>query len=257
MKDCGILYFLTAKKEDEEGVLNTHKDLLIRSVKSLKKLMRDMPTALYTNIDGIDWKSYGFDIVNYKYGPDDIWTYKYECLIDSPFPRTIHMDCDTYVCKKFYEVFRMLDEIDIAAPFSPWYMIGGIHEVPASFPELAGGFMAYNATHKVRELFRYVRELVIDRQWGCDEPWLRKALYEMDIKFSVLPWEYNCVFLLPGFLVSSARVLHGKYEDIESVEKIMAPRNPKFYTGETVIQCEKLGRRKYKVGSVEKCGYDN
>ncbi len=85
MKDCGVLYFLTAKEEDSDKVLDTHYDLLIRSVKSLKKLMSDIPTVLYTNIDGVSWEGKGFDIVNYKYGPDDIWTYKYECLIDSPF----------------------------------------------------------------------------------------------------------------------------------------------------------------------------
>ncbi len=253
MKDCGILYFLTANDKSEKKVIDVHGSLLIRSLESLNRHMSDVSTILFTNIDSVDWEGYGFDIVTYKYHPADIWTYKYECLLETPFSKTIHMDCDTYVCASFYEAFHMLDGVNFAAPFSPWYTRRRPYTVPISFPELAGGFIAYNSNDEVNKLLKYVKELVMSRNWGCDEPYLRKALYEMDVKFSVLPWEYNCVFLLPGFIVSNVKILHGKGKKdiVELLEKSMGSHGPKLFTGESIIHVDNVSYRKYKMGSVQ------
>lgn len=257
MKDCGVLYFLTAKDEGvEKRVIKIHGGLLKRSLESLNEHMPDIKTILFTNIDSVDWKSYGFDTVTHKYHPADVWTYKYECMMETPFSKTIHMDCDTYVCEGFYEVFHMLNNIDFAAPFSPWYFTRRVFDVPRSFPELAGGFIAYKSNNKVNNMLQYAKELIMSRSRGCDEPYLRKALYEMDIKFSVLPWEYNCVFLLPGFIMSSVKVIHGKVKDVDPVERILIGDHPKLFTGEKVIHCDRIGRKKYKMGLTEKCGHD-
>lgn len=257
MEDCGVLYFLTSRGDEryEKKVIKVHGSLLTRSLKSLNKHMPDIKTVLFTNIDSVDWKSYGFDTVIHRYHPPDVWTYKYWCMMETPFHKTVHMDCDTYVCEGFYEVFHMLNKIDFAAPFSPWYFGRRTFDVPRSFPELAGGFLAYNSNDKVNNMLKYTKELIMSRRGGCDEPYLRKALYEMDIKFSVLPWEYNCVCLLPGFVMSKVKVIHGKIDDIGPVERSMAVDGPKLFTGEKIIHCDRIGRKKYKMGLVEKRGH--
>ena len=254
MKERGVLYFLTAWEGHEQKVMDVHGSLLIRSLESLKRHMSDIPTILFTNIDSVDWKSQGFDEVVHKYDPPDVWTYKYECLLETPFARTIHMDCDTYVCSPFYEVFTMLDGVNFAAPLSPWYTRRMPYSVPMSFPELAGGFIAYNYNDKVKELLEYTKVLVTKRRWGSDEPYLRKALYETDVKFSVLPWEYNCVFLLPGFVISNVRILHGKgsKETVELLEKSMGEHGTKIFTGDTLMHCEMGKKRKHKIGLTQK-----
>jgi hypothetical protein len=258
MKDCGVLYFLTAKDErSEPKVMKVHGSLLFRSLESLNKHMPDIKTVLFTNIDSVDWEGKGFDIVEKRYHPADVWSYKYECLLDTPFLKTIHMDCDTYVCGEFYEVFHMLDNVDFAAPFSPWYFTRKQFNVPKSFPELAGGFVAYNTNDKVYDLLKYAKKLIMERHRGCDEPYLRIALYEKNVKFSILPWEYNCVVLLPGFIMSRVKVIHGKIpdDDIEAIERSLFGEHPKLFTGENIIHCDRLGRKKYKMGLVEKRGH--
>jgi len=256
-RDWGILYFLTVKPgSSEDRILDVHARLLFRSLKSVKKYMPDIRAVLFTDIDSIDWKDKGFDIVSYKKGSEDVWTYKYECMLDTPFERTIHMDCDTYVCDSFYEVFEMLDGVDFAAPFSPWYFGRRVFHVPRSFPELAGGFIAYNTNETTFDMLEEAKGLVMSRNGGCDEPYLRVALYESKIKFSVLPWEYNCVFLLPGMLMDKAKILHGKMNDIEPVKRCLTGDGPKLFTGEKVIYCDRISRKKYKMGLVEFCGHN-
>jgi len=256
MKDCGVLYFLLAGDLSEKKVMDTHGGLLARSLESLNRHMSDIPTILFTDIDSIDWLSYGFTTVAHKKEPVDVWTYKYECLLETPFAKTIHMDCDTYVCDPFYEVFQMLDRVNFAVPLSPWYARRMPHSVPKSFPEPAGGFMAYNLNDEVKKLLEYVKALVIRRKWGSDEPYLRRGLYELDVRFSTLTWEYNCVFWLPGFILSNVKILHGKCEKdiVELLEKNMGEHGPKLFTGERVMHCDPVKKREHKIGLVEKYG---
>jgi len=253
MKDRGVLYFLIAGKDRgfRKKVMGGHGKFLSNSLESLNKHMSDIPTALFTDIDSVDWKEFGFDIVTYK-DMIDIWVYKYECLLETPFLKTVHMDCDTYVCGSFYEVFDMLDKIDFAAPISPAYFGRWPLDVPISFPELAGGFMAYKSSDKVNKMLEYAKRLIIARKGGCDEPYMRKALYEFtNVKHSVLPLEYNCVFWFPGYLTSNVKVLHGKIHDIEPVKECFAGKNPKLFTGESIIHCDYASRKKYKIGLIQ------
>ena len=80
-------------------------------------------------------------------------------------------------------------------------------------------------------------------------------MYESKIRFCILPWEYNCVFLLPGFVMDKVRVLHGKYHDIEKIERNFMIDGFKLFTGEKLIYCDRIGRKKYEMGLVELCGH--
>lgn len=255
-KNWGILYFLMIKPTDtKERTLRVHGDMLMRSMKSLKKHMPDVDTILFTNIGDFDWGNIGLSKVVYKDEPKDVWTYKYECMLSTPFERTVHIDCDTYICQPFYDVFEMLNEVDFAVPLSPWYFGKRQFHVPRAFPEPAGGFIAYNTNRRTFEMLEETKRLVINRSGGCDEPYLRVALYESKIKFSILPWEYNCVFLLPGYLMSKPVILHGKLRDIETVERCLSSPGPKLFTGEKVIYCDRVNRKRYEMGMVEDCGH--
>jgi hypothetical protein len=173
--------------------------------------------------------------------------------METPFSKTIHMDCDTYVCKSFYEVFHMLDKVDFAAPLSPFYFGKWPLDIPISFPELACGFMAYKSSDKVNKMLEYAKGLISTRKRGADEPYLRKALYEFtNVKHSVLPWEYTCIFSLPGFLMSEVKVFHGKARNIESIKKCFAGRHPKLFTGEDIVHIDYVGHRRFRMGLVEK-----
>lgn len=224
-------------------VLDVHYKYAVESVKSIKKF-HDIPCILYTNIKDIVT---GFDKIIHTEGVVDRWAYKYTCLLDSPFDQTLHIDCDTYVCNDFIHAFTLLDRFDLILPLSPWYWSSNPLGVEKCFPEFAGGFLLWKKNNKMQKLFSDVLAEVSSRIAGCDEPYLRKVLYYSEVRFSVIPWEYTCVFNLPGYVTNNVKILHGKYTDINKVASaINASKTPRFYTGSSVLEIDH--RRKKGLG---------
>lgn len=250
--DKGILYFLISSEEDKEKVISTHLPYAIESVKSIKKVA-DVPCILYTNIHEI--KS-GFDEIKYTNEVKDVWVYKYECLLNSPFDQTLHLDCDTYIAEDFTHVFNMLERFDLVLPLSPWYWSNIPLGIDKCFPEFAGGFMLYNKSDKIKKLFEDIKIELEHRSKGCDEPYLRKVLYYSDVRFSVVPWEYTCVFSLPGYLCKTVKIFHGKYKDIDKVIKAINSKvAARIYTGERLLILKKSKYKQYS-GIEKEIKYD-
>jgi len=244
---AGVLYFVINKPgRAVERTIKAHYNLAVRSAKSLKVHMPHLPTTLFTNLDLSDLDSDCFSNVIVTKSPEDMWTYKYECLLSSPYEHTLHMDADTYVCDNFSEVFDLLSNFDLVAPLSPYYRSLKLREVPNCFPELAGGFMLWKKNKKTQDLLTRILELVQNRVRGvADEPYIRKALYESDVRYAVIPWEYNCVCLLAGYLFSKVKVIHGRSDDIVRDAKVLnMSKSPRIYTGETLFLLRRCRKRR-------------
>jgi len=243
----GVLYFVICKPGRPIGkVIETQYNLAVRSAKSLKVYMPHLPTTLFTNLDLSDLESDCFSNIIVTETPEDMWVYKYECLLKSPYDHTLHMDADTYICDDFSEVFDLLDGFDLVAPLSPYYCSLRLKEVPSCFPELAGGFVLWRKNKKTQDLLVRIKELVGNRtRKVADEPYIRKALYESDVRYAVIPWEYNCVTLVPGYLFSKVKVMHGRNKDIIKDTQIFnMSRFPRIYTGETMFTLRRCRRRR-------------
>jgi hypothetical protein len=52
-----------------------------------------------------------------------------------------------------------------------------------------------------------------------DQATFRVALYESDVRFTVLPPEYNCRITFPTYVHGPARILHGRRPDPSEVER--------------------------------------
>jgi hypothetical protein len=143
--------------------------------------------------------------------------------------RVLFLDTDTRVCGSIMEIFKLLDAFRLAAAHAPVRL--GPHQPPAlatraplAFPELNTGVIAYRTTNDVARLF--------DRWWSLhqetlrlsggravgDQATFRVALYESDVRFTVLPPEYNCRFAFPTYLHGPVRILHGRGPELESLE---------------------------------------
>ena len=245
--NAGVLYFVVNKPEQNvEKSIKEHYDLAVRSVKSLKTYMPHLSTTLFTNLDLKNLESDCFNNIVVTKTPKDMWSYKYKCLLNSPYEYTLHMDADTYVCDSFLEVFDLLNTFDFVAPLSPYYISLELNEVPSCFPELAGGFMLWRKNKKTQDLLTKILELVKHRaRRVADEPYIRKALYESDVRYAVIPWEYNCVCLVPGYLFSKVKVMHGRSRDIIGDTKIINQRtSPRVFTGETLFQLRPSKKRR-------------
>lgn len=245
MDNMSVVYFLwSPKRESDKWILETHGKYINNSILSLKKYV-NFPCILYSNIPNI--KDVNVDEVRYRDFYNDVWTYKYDSLLETQSEKVLHLDCDTYACGNFTDIFRLLDKFDFVIPLSSWHINTRWEaSIPKSFPELAGGLMLYRNNEKVRKLLEYTRELILNRRGGCDEPYLRKALYESDIRFAIIPLEYNCVFNRPGFLVDEVVVLHGKYTDLDrELKAINSLVGPRLLTGDRIIKLKRIPGRKY------------
>lgn len=221
----GCIYFVYSQtKKDLSYILKDDWLLAIQSAESLKEHMSDVETSVYTNFD-IKIPSC-FD--NYTRWPDpgDLWKFKYQCLLDSPYEITLHLDADTYVCDNFSEVFSMMDRFDLVMPLSVTYVARHFSDIPDSFPELAGGFMVFKNSDTVHEFLLSTLYYVTHRAGGCDEPCIRRAIYESDIRYAVVPWEYNCLYIHPGYVFGKIKVMHGRRQTIKEDAEIM---NTKAY----------------------------
>jgi len=231
----GIIYsFVNLYKDD---VPKGWYRLIKKSITSLKKHM-DIPVCVVTNVSNIPDASTLFDHVIYipfnkcpihrrkRKGMDyHIFKWKY-IMPNSPFDKTLHLDADTFIIDKFGEVFDMLDNFDMVTKMSVHYISKRFPDVPECFPELSGGYMAWNKVTAVDNFFKDVLDLVSQRSGGTDEPFIRKAMYHSNVRYTVIQNDYCINYGHPQYAFGKIKMVHGKYENIEDDAKII---NHKVY----------------------------
>ena len=170
--------------------------------------------------------------------------------------RTLFLDTDTRICGDIGELFEVLDAFELAAAHAPIRL--GPHQpaalstrAPTSFPELNTGVIAYRGTNAMRQLFERWRSLHAEtlRSAGPslgDQATFRVALYESDVRFTVLPPEYNCRFTFPTYLHGPVRILHGRGDDLDGIEQeLNGTTGPRAYVpGRGVVQPQENGRQR-------------
>jgi hypothetical protein len=143
--------------------------------------------------------------------------------------RVLFLDTDTRICGGIADLFELLDSFGLAAahapirldPRQPGSLAG---RVPASFPELNTGVIAFRRTPAVAELFERWRQLhleilrSLDRGTVGDQSTFRVALYESEVRFTVLQPEDNCRFVFATYVQGPVRILHGRGADLERLE---------------------------------------
>lgn len=220
------------------------------SINSFHKLMPEIPVTVYTNLKEETVKSAcsADEVIEVSIPKHRFWADKYKYMRDTPYEKTLYLDGDTYFCDTIYEVFDTLDRYDLAAMMSPT-SISRPMIVPDSFPELAGGVVFYKKNDKTIKLFQDMIDVLDTPQLrqGCDEPYLRSALYSNpDVRFYVLPTEYNCFYTHPGYLCSKVKILHGHSDAIAEDAEIINmkiyddyPPWKRLYTGKKVLLYKK------------------
>ena len=229
----GVVYFVVGERGRTK-----YLNMLKTSAKSLKAHMPQLKTALFTDLN-IKELEYFDDIIPTGHCEQGgLWIYKWEeCLMKSPYNPTLHLDADTYICDPFPEVFTMLDRFDLVIPLSPHYgwLSREWHGKPAGFPELACGFMLW--------LFDRTLELLkMKLTKRADEPYFAVALYESDVRYAIIPWEYTCVFNHPGYLYGKVKIMHGKNNILENAEIFNEDEGKRIFTGEELIRLDVRSR---------------
>lgn len=220
MPTAGILYVVYGGARSAEYRKRLFDELAL-SLESVKATMPDMPVALVTDPVMADMVTdQPIDHVLERELPDVgwSWTYKIDGLAETPFDHTIYLDTDTYLTDSITETLALLDHFDLAATLAVDLVTGYYPpecEIPLAFPELSTGVLVYRQSPAMQQLFVRWSELHAEHEtrgkwigFGSQNT-LRMALYEAhDVRFAVMPHEYNCAANYAGMLNFEVKVVH-------------------------------------------------
>lgn len=210
----GCIYVATGSRCLKEAII---------SASSFKELMPEIPIWLWSDSD--PQRGDLFDHVIAIEKPARSFEDKIRPLIDSPFEKTIFLDSDTYVCTPLHDVYEILDRFDFAAAH-PLLRVTMQQGLPDAFPEVNSGVIAFRAgerfTNMVSRWLELYGQHVGDTGRLDDQPPLRVALYESDLRIAILPPEYNVRLIYPGSIGrGKAKILHGRQKNLQHVARLL------------------------------------
>jgi hypothetical protein len=135
-------------------------------------------------------------------------------LQESPFDTTVLLDADTYVLRDLSEIFELLERFDMCAAHAPNRVTVTIPGVSRAFPEFNTGVIGLRRNERTDQLLtdwlRLYDEMLPDQPPSSDQPAFRRAVYAAaDLRFTVLPPEFNQRFAMAGLSSRPPRILHG------------------------------------------------
>lgn len=182
----------------------------IQCAQSLKSKMPAIPITLFTRgsfagctaIDTIETLPEGVNSFSDKLLAIDRWAYQ----------RMLYVDTDIQCMESVDDLFDILDRWDIAAAHAPVRQFQyAPPDVPDYFPELNAGVIAIRRTPETvgftqrwLELHRENCQRIGPR--AADQPSLRQALWESELRFLTLPPEYNLRTCMRYFIGGNAAV---------------------------------------------------
>ena len=121
---------------------------------------------------------------------------KVQAMLGSRFAQTIYLDADIRVVGDISDIFDVLDRFDLTFAHDqmrnsdPALRTWRQH-VPNAFPQANGGLIGYHRTPEVMAFLETWDAAISDHGIGKDQPSLRELLWKTQLRFAVLPPEYN------------------------------------------------------------------
>lgn len=182
--DSGVIYVATG---------SAYLDLACRSAASVREQNPDLAIDIFTDARPGAWSA-DFDRVHRV--PQVHPRAKIDCMALSRFARTLYLDCDTLAVAPFGDLFDLAARFDLALAHdvrraSDLVQEGFAVATPYAFPQLNSGVVLYRRSPAMRaflaEWARRYRAAGLLR----DQITLKDLLWESDIRFYVLPPEFN------------------------------------------------------------------
>ncbi len=186
--ELGYLYVANQRKFIEEAFI---------SVKSIR-MFSNLPIALVCTADLItdDVKRFFDVVVESEELNGHIYLAKIIGLKNTPFSKTIFLDCDTFVCATIEPLFELLEVVDIATTIEKSYHTTmRIKDIRFKniIPEFNTGFIVFRKNSITQKVIQDWWDISLKYELKIDMPGLREAIIQnIDIvKFFVLPEEFN------------------------------------------------------------------
>ncbi len=165
-------------------------DLAQRSARSLRTLNPGLEIDVFTDLapePGL------FDRVLPI--PDGA-TAKLASLGASRFERTLYLDCDTLCLAPLGDLFDVLDRFDLAVAHdvrrtSGLIRTGTGEKVPYAFPQMNCGVLLYRRSEPMARFLAEWQAAYRAAGLDRDQPSFRDVLWRSDLRFYVLPPEFN------------------------------------------------------------------
>jgi hypothetical protein len=120
---------------------------------------------------------------------------KVDNFIRSPYERTLYLDSDTRVLDDLTSLFSLLDQFDLAATHvfrrEALKHRPGRPSIPSSFPQLNSAVVLYRKSETTDLFFSKWSEMYHQAKIKYDQVTFRELLWTFNIRFYVLPPEYN------------------------------------------------------------------
>lgn len=233
MKDVGFLYFAKGEAYRREAV---------KSAKQTNRIMPNIPIAIYVD-EPTGSECFSIEIIdNTSFAKRD----KATALINTPFDKTVYLDSDIHIQHDISETLELLEQFDMAIaqdPSSHHLRQTDANGIPDSFPEFNTGVIVFEKDNLVREMLESW-ESKCEEWHTADQHSFRKALFEGDLRFTLLPRRYNYMYRAPAQVRGKVKIFHGALTD---------HRDPDIY-GIDVEEARKINeqttpRVSFKIGN--------
>jgi hypothetical protein len=165
------------------------------AARSVRRHMPHVPIALFTDagrlgiaLSDVFGQVIELDSVHHRS--------KVDCLMNTPFDRTLFLDADIRVLEDVSELFDLLDRFDIAmahaharnraATRAVW-----TRELPDAFPQFNTGVIAVRRNAQTQTLLQDWSAKYKAAGFRKDQVTLRELLWASDLRLATLPPEYN------------------------------------------------------------------
>ncbi|SHH54321.1 hypothetical protein [Marivita hallyeonensis] len=189
-----------------------HVDVARRSAASVKRSNPGLPCAIWCAADD---DTTGFDQAFVI--PSDMTRPKVGALKFSPFDETLYLDNDTLVRADLGSLFDLLQRFDLCgAQVMLWHRPR--HKrmwktaLPETFPEINCGVLLYRKNAATDRFFDDWQLAYDEAGMKIDQPTFRETLWTSDLRFYVLPPQFNKRIFEASELIYSdqpkPRILH-------------------------------------------------
>ncbi len=202
------------------------------SAKTARKFMPNIFIYLFTDIDQTPLNTFDeiIKIENpYHSVADKVHLLSsFGCSLDHS--KLLYLDTDTRFIGSVYEISQLLDQFQFAyvnAPFRVERWEENNKEIPHCFSQPNTGVLAFQSCNEITKLLGDWKSVYLNQKLSKnppphDQPALRYALYYSNVKFTILPPEYNMRTPFPCIKGgnSYAKILHGdkEYNDIAELK---------------------------------------
>jgi len=207
-----IVYCATREKDIKEAEL---------SIKSVRKIYPSIEIILCTSF--LDYQNKEIDYIQILKNKHDSFLDKISTLIEVKRKNILFLDGDTLLLDKVDDLFKILNQFDLAVAHAPNRWTVKLKQVPDAFPEFNTGVLLLKKNRRIRNLLKkwynaYKKDLNMGKDFPSkDQPAFRKSLFESSVRFTTLTPEYNCRFSMGAMVSHNVKLLHGRSNDFDYI----------------------------------------